>query len=1594
MYGWIDFNNNGRFETSERAKIVVPNDAKTVKLNFGTFQATNLGDNAKVYMRLRLVQAEKGVILEEVTEAPNGGTLVDELAIADGLKTGEYGIVTLGEVEDYQLSAVRDYGDAPLSYENGSPASHINTLEPELALGTTVDFELAPASVAVGANNNDTNGDGQDEDGIITPHVITIGVPHSITLPIKTKVEGTKYLYGWIDFNGDGIFSQNEGATASGEIGLLGTNSLKLTWPKTVIPTSVPTSGKVYARFRLSKDPLINTNNSNPTAIDTRSFGLSSSIGEVEDYQFIVSNDYDYGDLPVSYETNRLGEILPARQAPSNILRLGASVATESSPNSVSPGADNNGANGEGADKDAMNIIPIYKGTNYYSRVSVMNASTPFVGSSRKLYGWIDFNNDGRFQASEVAETFVSSSENQQKVTLKWDKDLTNTIPAGVKNVYMRLRISDTTLTDFTDLVGGDIVDERSIGDGIANTGYDAVSIGEIEDYFIPVGDFYDYGDLPDSYDTNLSGTVVPARQVASEALFLGDLIPDVESTKYTSNNALGDNINGINDEDGIRIVTPMVNSSSVSYAMQAKVTNFTGVAKTLYAWMDLNGDGRFEAAEAKTIQIPHGSDGLIVHLDWDIRNLIVGNRKEIPLRLRISDISLSDGTMNPQNYQSIADGNSQDYTTAGIGEIEDYMIPIGDYYDYGDAPASFDLNAANISVPARHLIGAIMSIGDSVSGELGPKNIDNDDDDGVKVLPTLVTSTSYAINVDVVNNTEVYEGALLHGWIDFDGNGRFTADEFTSTRIPKGSGKTTVELKWNLTAYSGTSDKTYMRLRLTDRPLVDNPDTPMVDERAIGNGSIEGQTNLYPGYGEIEDYIIPVDLAAASAPAPEVCNMSDDRLGLLSPITALTLGTIIRDAKGDWWVFGHQAHPKSGGAWSEMAQLIPLKVEAGKNYFDMKGRVLMVTGFSHVYSILTTAGLYQYGGDGMLQFESIKQVPLPPGVGPADVKMMDGGKDSGLNFISTGLLTKSGEVWINRIDGSDIVFGTKYTEGWKQVMLDENTPLTGMKDLRIAGHSAIATDGNNFYTWGKEIYLGDGEAAISKDYATKMVTPQGITLPIKQQELSKGAGIGENGFNLYTGTSVSYYLRDSAGKVFVLGNNSRGQLGVGNRKDALNWMELKEMNERPTATTPQNDVTVPIKKVIWISASSSDGLRPNFSFITEDYRNYTTGANVNISETPGLGFRTSGGAPFATNYDMPTAITTDGGRRMLDGKMLYVSAGGYFSIIVKEGSDRFGFVGKTSHGNDGCDGCTNSPLEYSFAGFSSGPLCGTTAFDYGDLDNRYNQGDAARHEIKFGQDENPLKLGSKAADSDDGPQFKVTGSGNDALGDDSDEQGDDEDAFTDTLPVKTKGQPYTLNVPFTNNTGADAYLYGFIDWNSNGVFEPKEAVVQKVSASSTAQTVSLTWTGDTRVNCENGDTVRSFVRLRLTTDQLTDDIKTPYDERSFLGASDGEVEDYYVDWLPDCVTYCVKPPQSGNPVLGSKVGISVMKTQKLDWEKVPNAWLSLESKTKGFVISRVENEGVIANPMEGMLIYDKVDNCVKLFNGTEWKCLERDCND
>lgn len=89
----------------------------------------------------------------------------------------------------------------------------------------------------------------------------------------------------------------------------------------------------------------------------------------------------------------------------------------------------------------------------------------------------------------------------------------------------------------------------------------------------------------------------------------------------------------------------------------------------------------------------------------------------------------------------------------------------------------------------------------------------------------------------------------------------------------------------------------------------------------------------------------------------------------------------------------------------------------------------------------------------------------------------------------------------------------------------------------------------------------------------------------------------------------------------------------------------------------------------------------------------------------------------------------------------------------------------------------------------------------------------------------------------------------------------------------------------------------------------------------------------------------------------------------------------------------CTKEPATGTPNGFTKVGISTMEKQTKGWpETVANGWITLDSKEKGMVITRVANENSITDPKEGMLIYDIATDCVKLYNGKEWSCLNQEC--
>ena len=120
-----------------------------------------------------------------------------------------------------------------------------------------------------------------------------------------------------------------------------------------------------------------------------------------------------------------------------------------------------------------------------------------------------------------------------------------------------------------------------------------------------------------------------------------------------------------------------------------------------------------------------------------------------------------------------------------------------------------------------------------------------------------------------------------------------------------------------------------------------------------------------------------------------------------------------------------------------------------------------------------------------------------------------------------------------------------------------------------------------------------------------------------------------------------------------------------------------------------------------------------------------------------------------------------------------------------------------------------------------------------------------------------------------------------------TDASGDDEeDGITTVTVMVSDGVAYNhvQDVIVLNNTGANAYLAGWLDYDADGVFEASEGVVITVPSSATPQTISLGWTGITVAI----GTANSFLRVRLSSTALTTSDATGW-------FSDGETEDYPV---------------------------------------------------------------------------------------------------
>jgi GEVED domain/Secretion system C-terminal sorting domain len=123
-----------------------------------------------------------------------------------------------------------------------------------------------------------------------------------------------------------------------------------------------------------------------------------------------------------------------------------------------------------------------------------------------------------------------------------------------------------------------------------------------------------------------------------------------------------------------------------------------------------------------------------------------------------------------------------------------------------------------------------------------------------------------------------------------------------------------------------------------------------------------------------------------------------------------------------------------------------------------------------------------------------------------------------------------------------------------------------------------------------------------------------------------------------------------------------------------------------------------------------------------------------------------------------------------------------------------------------------------------------------------------------------------------------------------ADADGSDEDGLGAAPPLLGYNGTtnYNLNnITVYNNTGANATLIGWLDYNFDGVFNTGEGILLPIATNAAPQTVNLSWIG---ITVPNNAFTKTFLRLRLTS--AVNGMTTANMNGYF---NDGEVEDYAV---------------------------------------------------------------------------------------------------
>ena len=123
-----------------------------------------------------------------------------------------------------------------------------------------------------------------------------------------------------------------------------------------------------------------------------------------------------------------------------------------------------------------------------------------------------------------------------------------------------------------------------------------------------------------------------------------------------------------------------------------------------------------------------------------------------------------------------------------------------------------------------------------------------NNDEDGFNLATQPIIGVNNNTNVKFIvkASNKGNTNATVYGWVDFNRDSLFSANESAVATLPAGTIDSSIELVFNYNNYKNSikMGPTYARFRVTTTPLIDSVST-LVDERSI-NIALDGETEDY----------------------------------------------------------------------------------------------------------------------------------------------------------------------------------------------------------------------------------------------------------------------------------------------------------------------------------------------------------------------------------------------------------------------------------------------------------------------------------------------------------------------------------------------------------------------------------------------------------------------------------------------------------------------------------------------------------------------------------------------------------------------------